>query len=226
MMIDNDDPRTIRPVAIIIVGKAEINACGSFRISNQYWGNNLYRFRSEIINSLSAANNSLKRNSLFLIDLSWVEWSLGRIENAILTLTRAYKCKLWTNKLLEQTELCFGECLWQAKAANDKRSRQLSPWQQDGNQPDEDQNKQQQKQPANRISWQCRNNSLPRPLLSPWSKAHNYFIASSPRLVKLMGEMWFLSHTHVLVIVTVITNRPRLPLLKPEWADGSVTDKD
>ena len=36
MMIDNDDPRTIRPVAITIVGKAEINASGSFRISNQY----------------------------------------------------------------------------------------------------------------------------------------------------------------------------------------------
>ena len=86
--MDNDDPRTIRPVAIIIGGKAEINASGSFRISNLYW------FRPEIINSLPAANNSLKRNSLFLIDLSWVEWSLGRIENAILTLTRAYKCKL------------------------------------------------------------------------------------------------------------------------------------
>ena len=114
MMIDNDDPRTIRPVAIIIVGKAEINASGSFRISNQHWGNNLYRFRSEIINSLSAANNSLKRN-FALIDLSLVEWSLWRIENAILTLTRAYKCKLWTNKLLEQTELCFGECLWKPK---------------------------------------------------------------------------------------------------------------
>ena len=38
---------------------------------------------------------------LLLIKLPWIEWSLWRIQNAIFTLTRAYKCKLWTNKLLE-----------------------------------------------------------------------------------------------------------------------------
>ena len=63
--------------------------------------NNLYRLRSEIINSPSAANNSLKRNSLFLIKWPWIEWSLWRTQNAIFTLTRAYECELWTNKLLE-----------------------------------------------------------------------------------------------------------------------------
>ena len=36
MIIDNDDPRSIRPVAIIIVGKEEIYASRSFRISKQY----------------------------------------------------------------------------------------------------------------------------------------------------------------------------------------------
>ena len=35
-VIDNNDSRTFRPVAIRIVGKAEINASGSFRISRQY----------------------------------------------------------------------------------------------------------------------------------------------------------------------------------------------
>ena len=46
---------TFRPVAIMIVGKAEINASGSFRISNQHRRNNLYGLRPEIINSPAAA---------------------------------------------------------------------------------------------------------------------------------------------------------------------------
>ena len=70
MVIDNNDSRTFKPVALMIGGKAEINASGSFRISNQYG------LRSEIINSPPAANNSLKRNSLLLIKLIWTEWSL------------------------------------------------------------------------------------------------------------------------------------------------------
>ena len=36
MVIDNNDSGTFWPVAIMIAGKAEINASGSFRISNQY----------------------------------------------------------------------------------------------------------------------------------------------------------------------------------------------
>ena len=36
MVIDSYDSRTFRPVAVMIVGKAEINASGSFRISDQY----------------------------------------------------------------------------------------------------------------------------------------------------------------------------------------------
>ena len=94
------DSRTFGPVAIMIVGKAKINASGSFLISNQYWRNKLYGLRSKIINSPPAANSSLKRNPLLLIKLPWIEWSLWRIQNAIFTLTRANKCKLWTNKLL------------------------------------------------------------------------------------------------------------------------------
>ena len=38
MVIDNNDSRTFGPVAITIVGKAEINASESFRISNQHRG--------------------------------------------------------------------------------------------------------------------------------------------------------------------------------------------
>ena len=53
----------LRPVAIMIVGKAEINVSGSFRISH------LYGLRSEIINSPPAANNSLKRNPLLSLKL-------------------------------------------------------------------------------------------------------------------------------------------------------------
>ena len=68
MVIDNNDSRTFRPVAIMVVGKEEINASGSYPISHQYC-NTLYRSRSEIINSPSDANNSLKRNPLLLIDL-------------------------------------------------------------------------------------------------------------------------------------------------------------
>ena len=66
MATDNYDPATLRPVAIMIVGKAEINASGSFRISHQYRGNNLYGLKSEIINSPPAANNSLQRNHVFI----------------------------------------------------------------------------------------------------------------------------------------------------------------
>ena len=88
-------------IQAMAVGEAEISASGSFQISNQYWGNNLYGLRSEIINFLPAANNSLKRNPLLLIKLPWIEWSLWRIQNAIFTLTRASRCKLWTNKPLE-----------------------------------------------------------------------------------------------------------------------------
>ena len=119
MVIDNNDSRTFRPVAIMIVGKAEINASGSLRISNQYWGNKLHGLRSEIISSPPAANNSLKRHSLWLIKLPWIDWSLWRIQNTIFTLTRAYKCKLWTNKLLEASEIKLNfvlenvyDCLW------------------------------------------------------------------------------------------------------------------
>ena len=36
MVIDNNDSRTFRPVAIMLGGKAEINASGSFRISRHY----------------------------------------------------------------------------------------------------------------------------------------------------------------------------------------------
>ena len=101
MVINNNDSRTFRPVAIMIVGKAKINASESFRIGCQYRENNLYVLGSEIINSPPAVNNSLKRNSLLLIKLPWIEWSVWRIQNVIFTLTRACKCKLWTNKLLE-----------------------------------------------------------------------------------------------------------------------------
>ena len=71
MVIDNYNPGTFRPVAIMIVGKAElINASGSFRISY------LYGLRFETINSPPAANNSLKKNPFLLIKLPWIEWSL------------------------------------------------------------------------------------------------------------------------------------------------------
>ena len=76
ILIDNNDSRLFRPVAIMIVGKIRINGSGSFRISRQYLGNNLYGLRSEIIDSPPATNNSLKRNPLFFIKLPWIEWSL------------------------------------------------------------------------------------------------------------------------------------------------------
>ena len=44
----------------------------------------LYGLRSEIINSLPASKNSLKRNPLLLIKLPWIQWSLWRIQNVIL----------------------------------------------------------------------------------------------------------------------------------------------
>ena len=40
MVINNNDSRTFRPVAVTIVEKPEINESGSFRISNQYLGKN------------------------------------------------------------------------------------------------------------------------------------------------------------------------------------------
>ena len=93
--------------------------------------------RSEIINSPPAANNSLKRNSLLLIKLPWIEWSIWRIQNAIFILTRAYKCKLWTNKLLEASGIKLNSVLENVydkqEAANEKSSRQLSLWRRDGN---------------------------------------------------------------------------------------------
>ena len=36
LVMNNNDSRMFRPVAIVIVGKAEINTSGSFQIGNQY----------------------------------------------------------------------------------------------------------------------------------------------------------------------------------------------
>ena len=62
----------------MIVGKAEINASGTFRIRSVTSTEEItcMGWRSEIINSLPAANNSLKRNILLLIKLPWIELSL------------------------------------------------------------------------------------------------------------------------------------------------------
>ena len=49
------------------VGNANVNASGSFWISHQYLGKNLYGLRSEIISFPPAANNSLKGDPLLLI---------------------------------------------------------------------------------------------------------------------------------------------------------------
>ena len=57
--------------------------------------------RSDTVNSPPAANDSLERNPLLLILLPSIEWSLWRILNAIFTLTRHCKCKVWANNLLE-----------------------------------------------------------------------------------------------------------------------------
>ena len=73
----------------------------------------------------------------------------------IFTLTRACKCKLRTNEFLETSRIKLkfvSENVYdKQKARNDKSSRQLSLWQQDGGQPDEGQNEQQQ-QPVNHSS--------------------------------------------------------------------------
>ena len=36
MLIDNNDSKTFKPVAVMIVGKSKTNASGSFWISQQY----------------------------------------------------------------------------------------------------------------------------------------------------------------------------------------------
>ena len=154
----------------MIVGKAEINASGSFRISNQYWRNNLYGLRPEIINSPPAANNSLKRNSLLLIKLPWIEWSLWRIQNAILTSTRAYKCKLWTNKLYEASGIKLNSVLENVYDKHKLKTRKAvvtSPY---GDEMAASQMRIKMSDSNNnqRITFpQYRNSALPRPLLSP-----------------------------------------------------------
>ena len=58
----------------MIVVKAETNASGSFRISRQFWGNNLYGMRSEITNSPPAANNS--QREIFVVDQTGLNWMI------------------------------------------------------------------------------------------------------------------------------------------------------
>ena len=43
---------------------------------------------------------------------------------------------------------------------------------------------------------------------------------------ELVVRMWLLSHTDVPIIIIIIRYRPRLPLLKPEWAGGALAGKD
>ena len=52
----------------------------------------MYGLSSETISSPLAANNSQESNSLLLIKLPCIEWSLRRIQNAIFTLRRDSKC--------------------------------------------------------------------------------------------------------------------------------------
>ena len=63
-------------------------------------------------------------------------------------------------------------------------------------------------------------------LLPSGQKAHNYPTAPSPRLVKLMVETVNLITDKCSYYYYYFTWRPRLPLLKPEWADGAVDGKD
>ena len=146
MVIANYDSWTFRPEAIMIVGKAEIIASGSFRISHQYWGNNLYRLRSIIINSRQLPTQPEGKS--FVVDQTTLDWMV----------TEEFRMRYldWQElvnvnyeqisflRLLGLNWTCFEECLWQTKATDDKNSRQLSLWRRDGGQPDEDQNEQQQ----------------------------------------------------------------------------------
>ena len=112
MVIDNNDCSTFRLVAVMIVGKAEINASGSFRISNQYWRNNLYGLRSEMINSPPAANNSLKRNSLCWSNCLGLNGHSEDFRMRYLhwqELINVNYEQINFLRFLDLTELCFGE---------------------------------------------------------------------------------------------------------------------
>ena len=139
----------------MIVGKAEINASGSFPISRQYWGNNLYGLGSEIINSPPAASNSLKRNpccgsnchglighseEFWLRYLHWQE--LVNVNYEQISLLR----------LLESNWTLFWRMFMTNQSYKRENSHQLSLWRRDGGQSNEDQNEQQQQQPANHSS--------------------------------------------------------------------------
>ena len=109
----------------------------------------------------STVNSGLERTSLLLI---WPPW----IQNAIFTLTRKCRCKLWTNKLETWDKLKFVSAYVYIKPKlRNARTVFSSPI---GGQPDEP-----SKWAASttaRISQfqQCRNSGLSQLLLSPWSK--------------------------------------------------------
>ena len=63
----------------------------------------------------------------------------------------------------DQTELCFGERLWQTEPEKEKSSRKLSLWRRDGGQPDEvKMNNNNNSQLITVLK--CRNSALPHPL--------------------------------------------------------------
>ena len=130
-----------------------------------YWRNNLYGLRSEIIYSPPVANNW---NPLLLIKLPWIEWSLRIIQYVIFTLTRAYKCKLRTNKLLEASGIKLNSVLENVYDKPKLQTRGGSKW-----------------AAATAVSEsqfrQCRNSALPHPLLSFWTR-RNFSPLSKVRL--------------------------------------------
>ena len=174
-----------RPVAIIIVGKQKLMHL------DQYWGNNLYGLRSEIIYSLPADNSSLKRNALLSIKLPWFEWSLWRIQNALFTLTRAYKCKLWTTSFLRLLGSNW-TLFWRMFMTNQscKRQKQSSALLTASSQM---RIKMSNSKNSQSQFWQCRNSALPHPLLSPWAYKTLNVQQISLTTIELIGTIEIIS---------------------------------
>ena len=125
---DNNDFRTFNPVAFMIVGKAKINALDHFGSVDSIeertcmgWGLKLSILhqlpttaKREILccwsNCLGLTGHSEEFRMRYL---RWQELVNVNYE------------QISSLRLQDQTEICFGERIWQANATNDKNSRQL-----------------------------------------------------------------------------------------------------
>ena len=114
---------------------------------------------------------------MLLIKLPWIEWSLSQeLINVSYEQVSVQLVKL--NSVFEN--------VYDTEVGNERSSHQLSLWQQDSGQPDEDQNEQQQEQSANQSSDNAEIAHCLIPFSHPDETMNSYMVPTSQN-----GKKWW-----------------------------------